>query len=294
MVGSGKKSGKQGKKAKAEQPATEEHSITLHGGQHILVKVGMTVSDAIHDYFKKKIAAGSSWQSKNKEHPDENIKKLKLAKLQGYKEQYAAWKAGKNPVVEQAQGPKADTSAELRSIPAAEKLKLYAALSAEMVRCGLTRTQNNPVGDVAETLFCRALGLNKNDNKASPHVDAIGCNDDLRYQIKGRRLVGSNGARQLSALRDLDGDHFDFLGAVLFNEDFTVRRAAVIPVAVVRNLSRPDEHTRSGRFMRTDAVWDRPQVWDVTDKLRAVDLDAPLTEQALKSAASLWYGERHQ
>jgi hypothetical protein len=183
---------------------------------------------------------------------------------------------------------------ELRSLRAAEKLKLFAALSAELVRCGLTRTQNNPVGDVAETLFCPALGLNKNDNKSSSHVDAIGCNDDLRYQIKGRRLVGSNGSRQLSAMRDLDGGHFDFLGAVLFNEDFTIHRAAVIPVDVVRNLSTPDKHTRSSRFMLTDAVWDDPQVWDVTDKLRAVDLDAPLTKQALKSAASCWYGERHQ
>jgi hypothetical protein len=185
-------------------------------------------------------------------------------------------------------------ASELRGLPAAEKLKLCAALSAELVRCGLTRTQNNPVGDLAETLFCRALGLNRNDNKSSSYVDAIGCNDDLRYQIKGRRLVGSNGARQLGALRDLDGDHFDFLGAVLFNEDFTVHRAAVIPVAVVRNLSKPDEHTRSRRFILTDAVLDDPQVWDVTDRLRAVDLDAPPTERALKSAASCWYGERHQ
>ena len=162
-----------------------------------------------------------------------------------------------------------------------------------MVRCGLTRTQNNPVGDVAETLFCRALGLEKKDNSSS-HVDAIGCNDGFRYQIKGRRLVGSSGARQLGALRDLDGDHFDFLGAVLFNEDFTVHRAAVIPVDVVRNLSKPDKHTRSSRFMLPDNVWDDPRVWDVTDKLRTVDLDAPLTEQALKSAASRWYGQRHQ
>lgn len=181
---------------------------------------------------------------------------------------------------------------ELRGLPAAEKLKLYAAVSAEMVRCGLTRTQNNPVGDVAETLFCRALGLNKKGNSSS-HVDAIGCNDGLRYQIKGRRLVGNNGSRQMSALRDLDRDHFDFLGAVLFNEDFTVHRAAVIPVDVVRKLSKPDKHTRSSRFMLTDDIWDDPQVWDVTDKLRAVDLDAPLTEQALKAAASYWYGERH-
>ena len=182
----------------------------------------------------------------------------------------------------------------MHSLPAAEKLKLYAALSAELVRCGLTRKQNSPVGDVAETLFCRALGLKKNDNKASPHVDAIGCNDDLRYQIKGRRLVGNNGSRQLSALRDLDGDHFDFLGAVLFNEDFTVHRAAVIPMAVVRKHSKPDEHVRANRFMLNDKVWDDPQVWDVTDKLQAVDLDASLTEQALKSAAGCWYVERHQ
>jgi hypothetical protein len=48
-------------------------------------------------------------------------------------------------------------------------------------------------------------------------VDAIGT-DGLRYQIKGRPIARFRSSRQLSAIRNLTGAHFDFLAGVLFNE----------------------------------------------------------------------------
>jgi hypothetical protein len=48
-------------KVKAEQSATEEHWVTLHGGQDVCIKAGMTVSEAIHDHFQKKIAGCPSY-----------------------------------------------------------------------------------------------------------------------------------------------------------------------------------------------------------------------------------------
>jgi len=39
-------------------------------------------------------------------------------------------------------------------------------------------------------------------------------------------------SRQLSALRDLRSARFDFLAGVLFAEDYSVMRAAIIPYAV--------------------------------------------------------------
>jgi hypothetical protein len=54
--------------------------------------------------------------------------------------------------------------------------------------------------------------------------------------VKSRRLTARNRSRQLSFFRGflLPGDSFDLQVAVLFNEDFTVQRAALVPVAVVR------------------------------------------------------------
>lgn len=47
-----------------------------------------------------------------------------------------------------------------------------------------------------------------------------------REPIRARRLTGAPGARQLSAIRNLDQDPFDCLAAVLFEVDFAVYRAA--------------------------------------------------------------------
>ena len=57
----------------------------------------------------------------------------------------------------------------------------------------------------------------------------------------------------MSAIRDFDG--FDTLAAVLFEEQFRVSRAALIPRAVVRERANFVRHTNSYRFMLSDDVW---------------------------------------
>ena len=97
------------------------------------------------------------------------------------------------------------------------------------------RSENNPTGDLAEFLFCKAYGWTQasNSEKGFDATDGAG----TRYQIKGRRLNRHrrDKSRQLSAIRDFKG--FDFLAAVLFDHDYRVERAALIPRAVVRGLS---------------------------------------------------------
>jgi hypothetical protein len=56
----------------------------------------------------------------------------------------------------------------------------------------------------------------------------------VRFQIKARRITNSPGSRQLSAIRNLAADPFDHLAAVLFESDFLVHRAALIPIALVK------------------------------------------------------------
>ena len=107
--------------------------------------------------------------------------------------------------------------------------------------------------------------------KLQLNVDAVAA-DGARYQIKGRRITRHNKSRQLSAVRDFAGRHFDYLVGVLFAEDYSVHRAAIIPYAVVAQRAVFVKHTNSHKFMLRDDVWNATGVQDVTGLLRAVAL----------------------
>ena len=98
-----------------------------------------------------------------------------------------------------------------------ELLKLHAGIAEELRKRGISRSANNPTGELAEYLFCKAFGWTLAGNSMA-NIDAVG-KDGSRYQIKGRRTTRHGKARQLSAIRDLAGGHFDFLAGILFSED---------------------------------------------------------------------------
>ena len=159
---------------------------------------------------------------------------------------------------------------DLTTLTPAELLKLHAGIIEELRARGIVRSSNNPTGDLAEYLFCKAFEWKQADNSEA-NLDARGL-DGTRYQIKGRRLTRHNGSRQLSAIRDLDGNHFDFLAGVLFEEDYSVLRAALIPHSVVAELATFGAWTNSHRFLLRDNIWEMFGVRDVTETLRAVTL----------------------
>jgi hypothetical protein len=149
-----------------------------------------------------------------------------------------------------------------------ELLALHSEIAEELRRRGVVRSSNNPTGDLAEYLFCRAFGWQQADNSVRSY-DATAA-DGTRYQIKGRRMTQHNRPRQLSALRELPSRGFDFLAGVLLAADYTVIRAALIPHRLVLDNSTYIEHTNSWKFHLRDVVWDWPGVEDVTERLRAV------------------------
>jgi len=134
----------------------------------------------------------------------------------------------------------------------------------------ILRTSNNPVGDLAEHLFCKAYGWDPEVN-SRPGYDVISP-DKTRYQIKGRKCSPQDKSRQLSAIRNLADADFDILVGIIFSPDYSVYRAALIPYAIVERLAKPQTHTNSHRFMLTDEVWNVAGVQDITEKLRAVEL----------------------
>lgn len=150
----------------------------------------------------------------------------------------------------------------------AHLLDLHARIIEELRARDLVRTSNNPVGDFAEYLFCKAFGWERRGN-SNAHLDAVDA-DGKRYQIKARKLTAHNASRQLGAIRDLEKGHFDYLAAVLFSDRFEVRRAIILPHALIGEHAKYVPHTNSHKFMLRDDVWNLPNVRDVTAELRSV------------------------
>ena len=59
-----------------------------------------------------------------------------------------------------------------------------------MRRRGIIRNNNNPLGDFAEDLVCRSLGLQIAQNQAQQGFDATDA-QKVRYQIKSRRTLAN-------------------------------------------------------------------------------------------------------
>ena len=145
--------------------------------------------------------------------------------------------------------------------------KLEGELHKELGRREILRTANNLIGDIAEYLFCAACGWTRESNSQAG-FDATGPKG-LRYQIKGRRIIIDNSnSRQLSAIRGLkEPRHFDFLAGVLFNKDYSIYKAALIPYKVVLEMVKPDKHVNGHRFLLCNGVWDAKWIAEgVVDK----------------------------
>lgn len=130
------------------------------------------------------------------------------------------------------------------------------------------RSKNNPIGDYAEWLVAKAMGLEL-CTKSTKGYDAFDANH--RYEIKSRRITTDNGSRQLSAIRSLDSKQFDYLVGVLFHADFSVNRVAVIPITIVQTHSKYKKHTNAAVFYLLDSVWSLPGVGDITNEVKRIE-----------------------
>lgn len=72
----------------------------------------------------------------------------------------------------------------------------------------------------------------------------------------------------MSALRRLDQRPFDVLAALLLNEDFSILRAALIPIDIVKAQSVFTPHVNAHRFMFRESIWSIRDVEDVTDAMK--------------------------
>ena len=142
----------------------------------------------------------------------------------------------------------------------------YSNIIDELIRRKVIRSTNNPVADYAEFLVSKSLKLDLVE-KSTTGYDALDV-DGVKYEIKSRRINSNNKSRQLSAIRGLDKNKFDFLAGILFSKNFTVLKACLIPINVVKELSVYREHVNAWIFYLRDSVWEQKSVKDITAELK--------------------------
>jgi hypothetical protein len=159
------------------------------------------------------------------------------------------------------------TNSALQEATPRQLLTLFANILNELRRRDMVRTSNNPVADYTEFLVAHALALSlmRNSTSGCDAVDSSG----NRYEIKGRRLTRHNTSPQLGAIRKLESCQFDYLAGVLFDEDFSVRRACLVPHEVVRNIATYRQHVNGWILLARPSLWEQEGVRDITSQVRA-------------------------
>lgn len=130
---------------------------------------------------------------------------------------------------------------KLKNLSVKNLLHLYANVMRELRERKILRSFNNPVADYAEYIIANKLNLELTPN-SNKEFDAIDRKTDTKYQIKSRRLTQFNKSRQLGVLRNLDRTRFNFLMAIIFDEEFNVSEAYKIPKNVIKKYARFSKH----------------------------------------------------
>lgn len=139
-----------------------------------------------------------------------------------------------------------------------ELLRLQSSITEELKDRKVVRTKNNPLGDYTEWLVSKALDLELQSNSKAGY-DGIYKNG-VRVQIKGRRVTPDNKSRQLSAIRKYDEKDFDELAAVIYDENFNVIVAVLIPHEVVGEYASFREHINAHILILKGPIMSDPRV----------------------------------
>lgn len=155
---------------------------------------------------------------------------------------------------------------ETKSLTTSQLLHSYVQILVELQTRKIVRTANGPIGDYAEYLVANQLGLTLMKNAQSGHdaEDASG----VKFQIKSRRLTLHNHSKQLGAIRNLENHNFDYLIAVLFNDQFEVETVVKIPYEIIRKYARFREHVHAHILVLSDNILNDPSVEDLTSQFR--------------------------
>jgi len=147
---------------------------------------------------------------------------------------------------------------KLTSLGEKSLLCLYSDLMEELRNRNVIRSSNNPVADYAEYIVSHKLGLKlkTGSNKGYDAIDKKG----LRYQIKSRRITTHNKSLQLGVIRNLIDKPFDFLIAIIFNNNFSINAIYKIPFKVIKKYSRFSKHQNGHILILRGEILKDPKV----------------------------------
>ena len=131
----------------------------------------------------------------------------------------------------------------------------------DLKRRKVVRTRNNPIGDYTEWLVARGLKLKLAENSSAGFdaTDPLG----TKIQIKGRRISTKNKSRQLGAIRKLDSKNFDYLAAVIFDNNCHVIDALLIPHRVIYDYANYSAHQNAHILHLKGLILNDPRIKDI-------------------------------
>ena len=153
----------------------------------------------------------------------------------------------------------------LKKLTPIELLQLQDTVKKELKQRNIIRTMNNPLGDYTEWLTANALGL-KLENNSKAGYDGTDL-EGLRYQIKGRRVTTTNNTRQLGAIRNYEHKDFDILTVLIFNEQFTVIEAVLIPHEIIAEYATYRPHVNAHILRLKGPILLNPKVTSFIDSV---------------------------
>jgi len=158
---------------------------------------------------------------------------------------------------------------EIKDINPIELMNMYANILTELHKQKVVRTYNSPVGDYAEWLVSKKLGLKLEQNSEKGY-DAHDPNSDVRYQIKSRweRGYPSIQSRELNVIRNYDENKFNYLIIVIFDEHFGVKEAYILPYAIIKLYARYNKHQNGYVLIAMGQVLMDERVINITGKFK--------------------------
>jgi len=123
---------------------------------------------------------------------------------------------------------------DLSGLRVRDLLRLEAGVVAELRDRGLVRTNNKPLGDIAEQVVLRARGGALEPNSTKSHD--ITTPDERRIQVKAMAGRAAGAAAEFSPFRSPDYDTAVFL--VFDSERFEIEEAYEVPATSI------DQHVR--------------------------------------------------
>ena len=152
-----------------------------------------------------------------------------------------------------------------------ELLKMYSNILTVLNERKVVRTYNSPVGDYAEYLISKSLGL-KLEKNSKKGYDAIDEETNIKYQIKSRweRNSVSKGSRKLSVIRNYEDNQFDFLIIVIFDAQFNVKNAYKLPHHIIKKYATHNTH-QNGVILHSIGEFTKDsEAEDITGQLKEV------------------------